>query len=55
MTAIIAGLLPEVIPAVARGEIHPVVDQAVSIEQFRQVAHRLRSGNAVGKIVFTLV
>ncbi|MEV7136429.1 zinc-binding dehydrogenase [Arthrobacter sp. NPDC093128] len=54
MAAVIAGLLPEVIPAVARGEIRPVIDQTVDIADFQQAAERLRSGEAAGKIVLTL-
>ncbi|RYE39423.1 MAG: alcohol dehydrogenase, partial [Hyphomicrobiales bacterium] len=54
MAGIIAGLLPEVIPAVARGEIRPVIDQTVDITDVQQAARRLRSGEAVGKIVLTL-
>ncbi|WP_235214619.1 zinc-binding dehydrogenase [Rhodococcus opacus] len=54
MADIIAGLLPDVIPAVARGEIRPVIDRAADITDFQQAAGRLRSGEAVGKIVLTL-
>jgi len=54
MAGIIAGLLPEVIPAVARGEIRPVIDHTVELTQVQRVADRLRSGEAVGKIVLTL-
>ncbi|MFC9760347.1 zinc-binding dehydrogenase [Rhodococcus jostii] len=54
MAGIIAGLLPEVIPAVARGEIRPVIDRTVDITDVQQAARRLRSGEAVGKIVLTL-
>ncbi|MFD6060505.1 quinone oxidoreductase family protein [Rhodococcus wratislaviensis] len=53
MADIIAGLLADVIPAVARGEIRPVIDRAADITDFRQAAGRLRSGEAVGKIVLT--
>lgn len=54
MAGIIASLLPEVIPAVARGEIRPVIDQTVDFADFQQAANRLRSGDAVGKIVLSL-
>jgi hypothetical protein len=40
----------QVLPAVARGEI---IDPTVSIEQSQEAADRLRSGDAVGKIVLT--
>ncbi|MFC7754108.1 zinc-binding dehydrogenase [Tsukamurella soli] len=53
MAGVIAGLLPDVRPAVARGESRPVIDQTVDIREFRQAADRLRSGDAVGKIVLT--
>ncbi|MFD4368628.1 zinc-binding alcohol dehydrogenase family protein [Rhodococcus sp. NPDC058521] len=51
MAGIIAGLLPEVIPAVAHDRIRPVIDRTVNITDFAQAAGRLRSGEAVGKIV----
>jgi NADPH2:quinone reductase len=54
MAAVISGLLPQVIPAVARGEIRPVIDRTVDITDFGQAAERLRSGQAVGKIVFKM-
>ena len=54
MSAVIAGLLPEVLPAVARGEIRPVIDLTVEFTQFQRAADRLRSGEALGKIVITL-
>ncbi|WP_062996765.1 quinone oxidoreductase family protein [Nocardia mikamii] len=54
MAAVIAGLLPEVIPAVARGAIRPVVDRTVSWTEHGSALARLRSGAAVGKIVFTM-
>ncbi|WP_256973327.1 zinc-binding dehydrogenase [Rhodococcus sp. NCIMB 12038] len=55
MSAVIAGLLPEVLPAVARGEIRPVIDLTVEFTQFQRAADRLRSGEALGKIVITLL
>lgn len=54
MAGIIAGLLPESLPDVARGAIRPVIDRTVDIADFQQAADRLRSGNALGKIVLTL-
>lgn len=54
MTAVIARLLSEVIPAVARGEIRPVIDSTFSWTDHADAVARLRSGEAVGKIVLTL-
>lgn len=54
MADVIAGLLPEVLPAVARGEIRPVIDRTVDFADFQAAADRLRSGEAVGKIVLVL-
>ncbi|MBF6339289.1 zinc-binding dehydrogenase [Nocardia abscessus] len=54
MADVIAGLLPEVIPAVARGQIRPVIDRTVDLTQFQQAADRLRSGEAVGKVVISM-
>ena len=53
MAAVIAGLLPDVIPAVVRGEIRPVIDRTLPVARFREAADRPRSGDAVGKIVLT--
>lgn len=53
MAGIIAGLLPEVMPAVARGEIRPVIDGTVDITEPARLADRLRSGETDGKIVLT--
>ena len=53
MADVIAALLPEVMPAVARGEIRPVIDMTTDVTEFQQVANRLRSGKAIGKIVLT--
>ncbi|WP_026338278.1 zinc-binding dehydrogenase [Nocardiopsis sp. CNS-639] len=50
---ILQGLLPEVLPAVARGQIHPIIDRTVDITDFARAAQRLRSGEAVGKIVLS--
>ena len=54
MAAIISGLLPEVIPAVARGEIRPVIDETRPWTEHDRALARLNSGEAVGKIVLTL-
>lgn len=54
MAAVIARLLPEVIPAVARGAIRPVIDSTFSWTDHADAVARLRSGEAVGKIVLTL-
>ncbi|GAA1357838.1 zinc-binding dehydrogenase [Arthrobacter rhombi] len=54
MAGIIAGLLPAVVPAVARGEIRPMIDRTVDVAESREAAERLRSGQAVGKVVFRL-
>lgn len=55
MAGVIAGLLPDVLPAVARGEIRPVIDRTLDITDPAHVADRLRSGEADGKIVLTIV
>lgn len=54
MAGVIAGLLPEVIPAVADGRIRPVIDTTVPFTDFATAADRLRSGHAVGKVVMTM-
>jgi NADPH2:quinone reductase len=41
----------EVLPAVARGNIRPVIDSTVNVDEFQRAADRLRSGAAVGKVV----
>ncbi len=53
MAGVIANLLPDVIPAVGRGQIRPLIDLTVRIDQFQDAADRLRSGDAIGKIVLT--
>ncbi|WP_069628757.1 quinone oxidoreductase family protein [Streptomyces niveus] len=52
---ILNGLRAEVLPAVGRGDITPVIDTTLDVEQYQEAADRLRSGNTVGKIVFTFV
>jgi len=48
---ILEGLSAEVLPAVERGDIRPVIDSTVDVNDFQLAADRLRSGDAVGKIV----
>lgn len=50
---ILDGLRSEVLPAVARGEIRPVVDRTVDVAAYQVAADRLRSGEATGKVVIT--
>ncbi|MEU9639531.1 zinc-binding alcohol dehydrogenase family protein [Streptomyces tendae] len=50
---ILEALGTEVLPAVERGDVTPVIDSALSAERCREAAARLRSGNTVGKTVFT--
>jgi NADPH:quinone reductase-like Zn-dependent oxidoreductase len=51
---ILQALLAQVLPAVARGDIRAVIDSTVSVTDFLHAAERLRSGDAVGKVVLTL-
>lgn len=51
---ILEGLREQVLPAIARGDITPVIDSTLDVTDFQQAADRLRSGNAVGKIVLRL-
>ncbi len=53
MADVIAGVSRDVMPAVTRGEIRPVIDSTIDVEDFADVADRLRSGTAVGKLVLT--
>jgi len=48
---ILQSLSAEVLPAVARGDIRPVIDSTVDVNDFQRAADRLRSGDAVGKVV----
>ncbi|MBB5830751.1 hypothetical protein [Brachybacterium aquaticum] len=50
---ILEDLRPVLLPAAGRGEIRPVIDRTVGIEQFGEVTEVLRSGDAVGKLVMT--
>jgi len=40
-----------VLPAVERGAIRPVIDSTYPVDDIAQATARLRSGEAVGKIV----
>ncbi|QHN25546.1 zinc-binding dehydrogenase [Gordonia pseudamarae] len=51
---IIAGLLPEVIPAVERGQIRPVIDSGLPLSRPDEIADRLRSGLVTGKVVVAI-
>jgi NADPH2:quinone reductase len=53
-SAVIAGLLPEVIPAVACGRVRPVIDRALPLSRPEEISARLRSGEAVGKVVVAI-
>ncbi|MGV9711455.1 quinone oxidoreductase family protein [Gordonia sp. NPDC003424] len=55
MAGIIEGLLPEIVPAVTRGMIRPVIDRTVDVTEHQQVTTRLRSAQGVGKIVLTML
>lgn len=50
---ILDALQAEVLPAIGQGEIRPVIDEVFDIADYKQVAERLRSGKAVGKVVIT--
>ncbi|MFT4126713.1 MAG: zinc-binding dehydrogenase [Gordonia sp. (in: high G+C Gram-positive bacteria)] len=50
---ILEGLRAELLPAVARGDIQPVIDSTVDVTDHHRAARRLRSGQATGKVVFT--
>lgn len=50
---ILEGLRAEVLPAVERGDIAPVIDATVDVADLRRAVDRLRSGEAVGKVVLT--
>lgn len=41
----------QVLPAVTRGDIAPVIDSQLDVTNFQQATDRLRSGETVGKIV----
>lgn len=53
MADVVAGLLPEVIPAVERGDIRPIVDSTYDVADHEKVVERLRSGENIGKVVLT--
>ncbi|QZY52629.1 quinone oxidoreductase family protein [Leucobacter tenebrionis] len=48
---ILDALHAQVLPAVERGEIRPVIDSSFACEDSLDAANRLRSGEAVGKVV----
>jgi NADPH2:quinone reductase len=50
---ILEDLRDQVLPAVERGDAAPVIDSTVDVAQFQQAVDRLRSGQALGKIVLT--
>ncbi|MFJ6701080.1 zinc-binding dehydrogenase [Streptomyces sp. NPDC091272] len=47
------GLRAEVLPAVARGDVAPVIDTTFTITQHQEAAARLGAANTVGKAVLT--
>jgi NADPH2:quinone reductase len=49
-----AALVPVVLPAVADGRIRPVVDSVFPFEEAQRAADRMRSNQAVGKIVIEM-
>lgn len=53
MAGVVAGLLADIQPAVARGEVRPVIDATFAAADHRSAAERLRSGSAAGKVVLT--
>ena len=48
---ILEALRDQVLPAVTRGDIAPVIDSLLDVTNFQQATDRLRSGETVGKIV----
>lgn len=50
---ILDALADDVLPAVERGEIKPVVDVTVDAAESGKALERLFSGTAVGKVVVT--
>lgn len=53
-SAVIAGLREQVIPAVERGYIRPVIDQTLPLSEPARITARLRSGELAGKIVLAI-
>jgi NADPH:quinone reductase-like Zn-dependent oxidoreductase len=49
-----AALIPEVLPAVAAGQLKPVIDTVFRFEEAQRAAERMRSNEAVGKLVLEL-
>lgn len=52
---ILEGLRAQVLPAIGRGEIRPIIDSTFDVTDFPQAAQRLRSGKTLGKIVLGFV
>jgi len=52
--AVAAALLPEVLPALAAGRIRPIVDSIFAFDDAHLAVERLRSNEAIGKIVLEL-
>ncbi|MER7016012.1 zinc-binding dehydrogenase [Saccharopolyspora sp. NPDC000359] len=50
----VAGLVPEVVPAVADGRIRPVVDEVFPLARAAEALEWLRTGQTVGKIVLAV-
>jgi NADPH2:quinone reductase len=50
---ILEALREQVLSAVARGDIRPVIDSTLDVTNVRQATERLRSGEAEGKVVLT--
>lgn len=51
---VIAALSTEVIPAVADRRIRPMIDSILTLEQATDAAHRIRNGQAQGKITLSI-
>lgn len=51
---VLAGLVPEVLPAVAEGRIRPVLDEVFPLARAAEALDRLRTGEALGKIVLAV-
>ncbi|MEZ0494422.1 zinc-binding alcohol dehydrogenase family protein [Kineococcus sp. TBRC 1896] len=51
---VVAGLLPEVLPAVERGAVRPVLDRVFPVDRAGEIAAHVRSGRGTGKVVVAL-
>ena len=49
-----AALIPDALPAVAAGRLKPVIDTVFRFEEAQRAAERMRSNEAVGKLVLEL-